>query len=288
MIDLQNFTLPNKNISHLEPGSNPFNFVARNSKNLLITIGDSWTWGDELKNPSDEAFGNLLSQALNVDYLNLSARGAGNHYIGQLFDDFIAFTEKNDDYQNMTCIVVLTESARDFNGWFDQDVDYARWLRQHINTISDYYKFLEFIDDFTMNKLLRAKTIPNLEILISYNFISPVPNDKLGTLLLDKTWLEIIIGTEINDSCYVVSPYIFKKLEAVLELENSVDPMIFKQWQIELLEQANKRLGLLENKKLFHSERHPTSHGHKLWADYLLGQLKFKKSKILTPGGLPL
>jgi hypothetical protein len=288
MIDLQHFTKPNKNISHLEPGSNPFRFVDRNSNNLLVTIGDSWTWGDELKNPQDEAFGNLLSQRLAVDHLNLSVCGAGNHYIGQLFDDFIAYIEKHNNYQHKTCIVVLTEAARDFNGWFDRKVDYASWIKKHVNTASDYYKFLEFIDDFTVNKILKANTVPNLEILVAYNFVSPAHNSKLGPLLLDKTWLEVIVGAEMTDYCRVISPYIFKKLEAILELENSADPAIFRQWQIELLEQANKRLGIMENNQWFHVQRHPGDQGHKLWADYILEQLKFKKSKILTPSSLPL
>ena len=288
MINLQHFTAPNKNISHLDTGFVPFSFVDRNSKNLLVTIGDSWTYGDELKNPRDESFGNLLSQQLNVDYLNLSACGAGNHYIGQLFNDLVDYIKKNNDYQYITCVVTLTETARDFNGWFDQKIDYASWIRQHINSESDYYKFLEFINDFTIDKILEATQLSNLEILVAYNFVSPGSIDKLGTLLLDKTWLEIIVDTDISDRCHVVSPYILKKLEAVLEIEQSANPVIFRQWQLDLIEQANKRLELLDNKVLFNPQRHPTTQGHKLWASYVFEQLKFKKSKILPPGVLPL
>jgi hypothetical protein len=46
----KSFTLPNPNISHHGIDFVPFNLVVCNQDTLLVTFGDSWTWGDDLTN----------------------------------------------------------------------------------------------------------------------------------------------------------------------------------------------------------------------------------------------
>ena len=65
-----------------------------NNPTLLVTIGDSWTWGDSLgridldKNIADDMdhrtshiFGNLLAKKLDRDFLMLAKCGATNSQI---------------------------------------------------------------------------------------------------------------------------------------------------------------------------------------------------------------
>ena len=52
---------------------------------LLITIGESWTWGDSLEdhgyNRLDCVWGNKLSTMLDTDWINIARKGASNLWI---------------------------------------------------------------------------------------------------------------------------------------------------------------------------------------------------------------
>jgi hypothetical protein len=260
------FTHPNKNISHREPSELPFSFVSRNATRLLVTIGDSWTWGYELSDRTNACYGNILSEKLGSDWLNLSVPGAGNHYIGQLY---LYVTQRDVYYEDISCVIVLTETGRDFNGWFDRDVDYAGWLRTQINSSEDYYKFLEFINDFAIDQIVQNKT-ENIDILVGFNFIDPSSRDKLKHLLIPRTWLEVVLDESIaDDKCHIVSPYIFEKLDDIFSIEWSLDKNLFRHWQVEQLEKSQQRINKITNSQHFYPEMHPTEHGHKIWAEYL-------------------
>ena len=69
----QCFTLPNSNIlAHIKPGTVPFNFVNRHSKDLLVTLGDSWSWGYDLTVDNNtnyrlkNVYGNQLAEKLSA------------------------------------------------------------------------------------------------------------------------------------------------------------------------------------------------------------------------------
>lgn len=71
-------------------------FLARNKKNLVISVGDSWTWGDslgtiyqakkqgrageidDLPARSTQCYGRLLADMLDADWYNFGLRGGGN------------------------------------------------------------------------------------------------------------------------------------------------------------------------------------------------------------------
>jgi len=281
--DFKNFTSPDANISHYDPTKNPFNFKNKNSKKLLVTIGDSWTWGDELTNRIDNCYGNILSDMINADWLNLAVPGAGNHYIGQLYLDFIAYINKNNAYEHIICIVILTETARDFNGWFDRNVDYAHWLRNNIKEHNDYNKFLELINDFSIDQIIsNENTVDNLELLIGFNFVNPSSIQKLSSLLIEKTWLEVVTNTAFTNKCYFLSSYIFDKLESIFSIEYSLDRAIFRQWQIEQLEKVQERVQLVSNSEYFYPRTHPNESQHIVWAEYLYKELKNRGSKSIS------
>ena len=48
---------------------------------LLYTIGDSFTYGEELPTPSTQSWPALLSNKLNYDLINCGKPGTGNNYI---------------------------------------------------------------------------------------------------------------------------------------------------------------------------------------------------------------
>lgn len=82
------------------PQKIPDFFISNDCHNLLVTIGDSWTWGDSLgkctANYDDlaarksQCFGKKISEKLQADWLNLGFCGAGNGYLLKCLDDLIS------------------------------------------------------------------------------------------------------------------------------------------------------------------------------------------------------
>ena len=47
----------------------------------FYTIGDSWTYGDELENPETECYPYLLSQSFNCELINKAICGGPNDWM---------------------------------------------------------------------------------------------------------------------------------------------------------------------------------------------------------------
>jgi hypothetical protein len=272
----RHFTLPNPNISHHDVGFVPFNFVDRGQDTLLVTFGDSWTYGDDLTIDNDQAFrlenvyGNQLSKSIGADFLNLSVPGSGNQWTPVLFEEF---TQLNLDYKQIIAVITFTEIGRDFNGWFDRDVDYSSWLKNNIHCSQDYTKFLQWQNTQIANKIVElADQLPNLKLLVSTNFVDPIGLEPFGSKQLDKTWLQVYRGSA-NDVCYFVSPYIIEKYKSVLDIEWSLDKATWLEWADECLSNANQRLTIIKDPQYFRGLYHPLVEGHRAWACYLEGQL---------------
>ena len=270
------FTLPTQKICHHKEGSVFFDVFDKNKPNLLVTLGDSWTFGHELENRLDECFGESLSEKLDADWLNLGLSGIGNHYISLLFKELVEYIKNNKNYyKKIYCVVTLTETAREFNGWLDKHVDYATWLRNHITEPDDFYYFLDLIEKLTINNL--SVDSDNIQTVISHNFVNRRFQQISGKTVLEKTWLEVCMeskGKLIDDTCYFVSPWIFDKLIRVTDIEWSLDKTMLKEWLSIQTDKANKRIDLLSNNSMFFEEYHPKPIGHQLWADYLYTEFK--------------
>jgi hypothetical protein len=270
-----NFTLPNKNIiAHLEENSIPFNFADYGQKDLLVTFGDSWTWGDELDpgTRTELAYGNTLAKKLNYDWLNLSVPGAGNQYIGVLFSEFVNFAVNNTKYNNIICVVTLTEVGREFNGWFDRTVDYASWLRNNIASADDYTKFLAYQNQLVVDQIIAdAKRMPTLRLKLATNFVEPIGIAGANDYLLPKSWLGQ--ATNLNQQCYFVSPYIFDKFECIFDIEWSLSRNLFIEWVAEQSVLANSRVNVLESCDLIQTRYHPNEQLHDMWAEYVHSEL---------------
>lgn len=270
------FTLPNPGISHHDVGFNPFNFIDRNQDTLLVTFGDSWTYGDDLTPNNDReyrlenVFGNQLSKRIGADYLNLAVPGSGNQWTPVLFEEFVQLEL---EYKHIVAIITFTEVGRDFDGWFDRDVDYASWLKINIHTSQDYTKFLQWQNNQIASKIVElADQIPGLKLLVSSNFVDPIGLEPFGSQRLDKTWLEVYRG-KMDDVCYFVSPYIIEKYRSVLELEWSLDKTTWLEWANKCLVQSEQRLDIIKDPQYFRGLYHPLIEGHRAWADYLETQI---------------
>jgi hypothetical protein len=93
---------------------------------LLITVGDSWTWGDSLGNinwkngtfddyeyRTTNIYGYHLSNKLNSDWVNIGLPGSDNLFIIWQAYKFMQGIDKK--YKNIHVVITLTESGRDLS-----------------------------------------------------------------------------------------------------------------------------------------------------------------------------
>ena len=82
-------------------------FIDNNKDSLLITVGDSWTWGDSFKDlsadyRSQHVYGTHLSRYLNTDWINYGDCGSSNPHIllglekilNLVYKDYCPYIEK--------------------------------------------------------------------------------------------------------------------------------------------------------------------------------------------------
>ena len=281
------FSLPTKERTILLIGKNPYDFVSRNSDTLLITIGDSWTWGADLttikhaglhidKLVDDHyrlanVYGGILSARLNADFLNLGESGSGNHYIFKKLQELSLIVDKL-EYSQIIVLCTLTEAAREFNSQCDINIDYPSWLMQN----TDYNKFLQFINSNISNQIINLKL--NIELYFSTNFVDPIGFDCLQEKFLSHTWIETWCEHNhltYSPTCYLISPWIFDKLqEGIFYKCPSLSRTGYLTWAVDALEVANDRAKLCKQDNInFGQLLHPLAVGHRVWADYLYDTL---------------
>jgi len=63
----------------------------------LYTIGDSWTYGDELDNPTEESWPTLLAQELSCELINKGTSGGPNNWMFRKTIEWVSCQENLDD-----------------------------------------------------------------------------------------------------------------------------------------------------------------------------------------------
>jgi hypothetical protein len=101
---------------------------------ILVTLGDSWPIGGELKQDLGEVpYGNLLQSSMGFDKLyNYGSGGASNEDMLYQLQRFIAESWDSDNGDKVTVIGFLTNPARTahwprFGTWNEQDRDWKHW-----------------------------------------------------------------------------------------------------------------------------------------------------------------
>jgi hypothetical protein len=259
------------------------------SDRLLITVGDSWTWGDALgkiffgqpgspRNINDDydyrtthIYGSLLADRLGTDFLNLARCGCANNWMYEQLAKYLPDLVKK--YSKVTVIVTMTEIGRDSQSRY--------WTGPGTDMIS-FSAFLETMERATFRKFKEVfDQFPTVEFLVGRNFTFTFPaNYQYCQQHLLKTWIEVIeeqqsIGTYPRNlrimSGMAINP--IKEIVNQYGLQNS-----FKEQMLEEFELVDRAITWLESSNLNSqwATKHPTEPAHKLWANYLYNTITNK------------
>ena len=272
-------------------GKKLFDFVGRQSKSLVVTIGDSWTWGADLTQQKTRGthidrlvdddyrirhmYGNVLAKKINADFLSLGESGAGNWHINKKIEELYAIGPDL-AYDRILVISIFTDLGRDFDSHHDIEVDYRSWLLENIRSAVDYYNFLKFVNHQISQRISDTikKFDKRYQFIFSTNFVDPIGYDLLADRFLPKTWLEIICAENKIDytpnKCYMVFPWVIEKFKAVLQMAPELDKSEWLIWINELVRDANMRAAVCFQDNInFGPLLHPSAHNHRVWSEYL-------------------
>ena len=269
-VDVNKFSYIQRLTTNSTQGQYPYTFIDRKGHVLVVTIGDSWTWGaditssDETTTRLEKVYGGIISQELSADFLNLGQCGSCNLHIIERAKEL---NQLQLDYDKVYVICTLTEPARSLNGPYDRQINYRKWFNENA-----FDTFLDFHNSIGYEHLIELSK--KVKLIVGYNFTDPIGISPT----LDKTWVEIYneqtTQYEYKKPCHVMSHWVIDKLRPFVEEFNpKVDKKDLIQWILNLSNSSIERKKLVSDKNYYAGINHPLSHGHKIWANYILENL---------------
>lgn len=264
--------------------------VINYNNNLLIVVGDSWTWGDSLcgidafdeesyDKPErlDAIYGSLIAKKLNSDFINLGECGCNNHSMLVKLTNILQHNYLK--YKKIYVIITLTENCRDLN----IDGSFNMWIKKIDKNLTDLLKTYEYNMFCDFKNLFELYKDHNILFLIGRNFTYSYDENKkfMKNYHLDKIWVDCLSNnrkTKYPSDVRFLSQTAIKPLDGFIRKNNLFDIMaddMVKEFDL-ALSAAN---WLDKSPYNYHKfTKHPNKMGHKLWANYLLKIIKEKEN----------
>ena len=240
----------------------------KHSRNLLICIGDSWTWGDSLGNTShcegisdparlDLVYGRHLQNMItNCDWINIGYPGTGNQWIVDVAKRFVNISQQV-KYDQIIMSIGLTDITRDIRQDFFSDPNIS--LRDYLVQIEN--NLLKTIKD------IQEKT--EILVLVGRNFTNTFlpENESTCDKLLPLRWVDISA-----DRCSMLRPpsCIGYSIPDKLPLED-------KKWVLrDVIPGSRAMHDYLMASPLHYKKatKHPNELCHRYWAEYIFQYIK--------------
>lgn len=260
-------------------GRQTFHEDISGKSNLIVTIGDSWTWGDsidginpftKLDSPKrlENVYGAHIKNSLKTyDWINIAIPGTGNRWITDTAKRFVNIATQS-NYQHIIIICLFSDTCRDAEYGIEQ-------LGIKFTSVND---LVSLIDKHFLTDLSIFDSISNIDLVVARNFTDTHPdNIKIVKHHLPANWVDF---SRINwNPDFQPLPFFtgyvgnHKNLISNLTLEQKI-------WiDTEYYDAADKITQFLNDCPLHYkvASKHPTEENHKLWAMYLIKYLRDKQ-----------
>jgi len=239
---------------------------------LVITAGDSWTYGVSLgEQRLNSVYGRLVSRKLDADWINIGSRGRSNSWILKSLQYLAPLVASH--YQEVVVIVTMTENGRDIETSYTFPFDYHSKFK-NLGDVPEFYDaILNGAEQYWMQQLQDIQKT-GCQIIVGHNFVWHDLNTMPGIQLLDSNWIEKIADNQGRDRpirAKLVTGWIFDTVQVVHKLVPA-SKTVFQQWALSYIDLANQVNSWLDDSDLNNrgASKHPVAQGHKIWADYIL------------------
>jgi len=272
-------------------------FINRKSSTLLIALGESWTYGDNMINSvhspkgkdrpvfrSTFSFWGHLGRTLNSDVLVLAVPGNNNPYILASLEDAKNELLYNHSYDKVHILYQITSPARDNdainNIEWDKIPHYTSAnLHQSPSSHTSSDSWLVAYDNAVLQQISSTVSdIKNSKVYVWKNFTKWQYNSKPPNInIVPLTWTEhlgYVSGVKINlpDSLENEGLYVMLGKQGI---ESS------KQQRMDLLLTQNQMFDFYEKSNIL--SPHPLPLAHYYWYQYLLFNTDLYKEITDTP-----
>lgn len=256
---------------------------------LLITVGDSWTWGDHLgtidwdKSVNDpirlqQVYGRLLADKLDADWVNIAEPGCSNYWMIEKLQDI----EQNiidTKYKNIKVVITLTEDLREAT--YTKRFDVTEAYKYFWDNSTSIAGFLIKVEGFLMHNLeTYCNKVLNAEFYVSRAFTDNWPHTT-SPLLLDSTWCDVIQQQFKYPSYSKQVPFIGQMSinplnEKFINTLSNQKKLNYKEEFLDIMQFVESRWNFLgaSHYNLKGSTCHPNPAGHELWAEYLYSKIR--------------
>jgi len=270
--------------SHHEEHVWPYDYVDRGSDTLLVTIGDSWTWGSGIDgvfnvvNITEEdnfrrnhLYGNLISKEKKWNWLNLGFYSMGNQWIADKVFELRALLPHL-EFKKIIVMCVLTGTARWFHTWQDGHVDYkSHFVNNAMTKIQHYENFLLDINREVIGQITHlTNSAGNVRLLVGTNGVDHCGFDSLRhEQIIPLPWYRLLTDTKLNGISVDIDS--IKYLPSIENYLSSDQKFAFQKWMMTKIDQAEKQTDVIKNMRDVSLDGfHPTFNGHRIWAEYIL------------------
>lgn len=274
--DIESFL--NSRYAHLE--NDLFaSFRPCSNNQLLITIGESWTWGNFLgDNRLNDVWGARLANRMQTNWLNIARCGSSNMWIAYQLSHLYTWLDCGNEwpFDSTSIIACWTETGRELREsweWYEYNpTSFFESIPTHITPDDLIMMLNDKIVDYTNSQIAKLSERINVKFYSCHNFCSPI-YWKYSWPTVEKNWANIIsekVGIHYdNHPATSMVDFISRIKQHLVNRDDT------KQSLIEHTNRAIKLFNFFRDSPMGHipGAQHPKAEAHDIWAQYLFENL---------------
>ncbi len=243
----------------------------------LLTIGDSWTWGDELGVSNglrseacgdtdyriSKVFGNSLAQKLGANWVQIALPGGSWDWVIGEFEKLVP--QLVPQTKKIIAVLGFSDHGRELDGEYETRVitQYKTSFADTANqSIMDVLQDVETWHYQRIDQVLKQN--PTVRCIAGPAFTNSIISHPTQT---PKHWIDLLFDIPLNP-CYMQGSGVWsiaKFLERNELITNKFKTEVGETWY----NMINERRDLMNVNPLLFKRWHPREEGHERWADYL-------------------